>query len=202
MSDEYLAPVKDSMFGDGKTIISKPWLMYFQKLSSMLVGLSDVGFTNPMTTTGDIIKGGTDGEAERLGIGSANTKLFVNNAGTGLEYHKGLYLLTGTRTMNASTEDVSYTGVGYKPGALVAVYNATNYRFGVGFTDFSTQATAWVVVSANTSNISTSLFMHPYDTAGNNAAFKTADNDGFTLTWTKEGSPSAIVATFAILCFR
>lgn len=36
---------------------------------------TDVGFTNPMTTTGDLIKGGTSGTAERLGIGTAGQVL-------------------------------------------------------------------------------------------------------------------------------
>lgn len=38
---------------------------------------SPSGFSNPMTTAGDIIKGGTGGAAERLGIGSADDVLTV-----------------------------------------------------------------------------------------------------------------------------
>lgn len=44
------------------------------------------GFTNPMTTIGDIITGGTSGTPTRLALGSANYIPSVNTAGTGLEY--------------------------------------------------------------------------------------------------------------------
>lgn len=51
--------------------------------------LPSTGMENPMTDAGDIIVGGTDGEPERLGKGTANHVLGVNNAGTGLEYSDG-----------------------------------------------------------------------------------------------------------------
>lgn len=51
--------------------------------------LPSTGMENPMTDAGDIIVGGTDGEPERLGIGTANYVLGVNNAGTAIEYSDG-----------------------------------------------------------------------------------------------------------------
>ena len=42
--------------------------------------LSGGGFTNPMTTLGDLIHGGSGGTPQRLGIGSANNILATNLA--------------------------------------------------------------------------------------------------------------------------
>jgi len=47
------------------------------------------GFSNPMTTQGDLIVGGASGTPQRLGIGTALQQIRVNAAGTALEYFSG-----------------------------------------------------------------------------------------------------------------
>lgn len=50
---------------------------------------SSPGFSNPMTTQGDLISGGVSGAAQRLPLGTANYVLGVNSAGTDLQYSDG-----------------------------------------------------------------------------------------------------------------
>lgn len=51
--------------------------------------LSEAGLTNPMTTAGDIIVGGTSGVPARLAMGAASKVLAVNSGGTALEWATG-----------------------------------------------------------------------------------------------------------------
>ncbi len=48
--------------------------------------ISAGGMTNPMTTAGDLIYGGTSGAPKRLGIGTAGQVLKVNSGATGYEF--------------------------------------------------------------------------------------------------------------------
>jgi hypothetical protein len=53
------------------------------RYASIALGLS---LTNPMTTAGDLIRGGSSGVPTRLAMGSALQRLRVNSGGTALEY--------------------------------------------------------------------------------------------------------------------
>lgn len=63
-----------------------------------IASLSKAGFTNPMTTAGDIIVGGAAGVAARLALGTTHQALTVNQAGTALEYGNNLMVIQQSPT--------------------------------------------------------------------------------------------------------
>jgi len=98
-----------------------------------------------------------------------------------------------TRDMTAASGDVSYTGYGFKPRSLIidAQYYC-QYPSSSGMSDVnkscvvdampyfqthtgSSSAIIWILTAANTHQL---------------AIVKSYDTDGFTLTWTKLGSPT------------
>lgn len=115
---------------------------------------------------------------------------------------------TGTRDLTAATGDVAYTGVGFTPtsiifnGALGAVAtwgmvdsaktgDGINYKTGVsyfGHVAAGYGANTCLVVDQGSSNFQT-------------ASVKSFDADGFTLTWSKVGSPTGTFI-FNALCFQ
>jgi len=68
------------------------------------------GLSNPMTTAGDIIVGGTAGAVTRFAIGSANQVLGVNNAGTAQEYKTITAGTNVTVTHGANSITIAATG--------------------------------------------------------------------------------------------
>lgn len=131
---------------------------------------------------------------ERLAAGSANQKKFMNAAGTAPEWSFGFYLGSFSRSMTASSGDVSYTGVGFKPSVIIFLSVLTTVSMSIGFDDGSS---SYVVLDYNSSGNSHAQSTTPksiwlWYSAGNYQAMKvkTMDVDGFTGTWTKTGSPT------------
>lgn len=155
--------------------------------------------TIPVKASGAEITTGTDdakfATAKALADAGVNTRLLSK-------------IKIGTRDLTAATGDVSYTGVGFTPTALIgfakngasaswgAVDSAktgdgVNYKTGTGYYGHSTDgygANLLFVIDMGSGNFQT-------------ATVKTYDADGFTLTWTKTGSPTG-TAAFTIQCFR
>lgn len=113
-----------------------------------------------------------------------------------------------TRVMNAGSGDVSYTGVGFTPKAIMFFGGVTNDTIGqyngydngsvhYSLSNFSTSGTGY---NSYLSDSSISLFR----TSGNfqKAIVKSFDADGFTLTWTLGGAGSADTASIAYIAFR
>lgn len=116
---------------------------------------------------------------------------------------KGIKVITSTRDMTAGSGDVAYTGVGFKPSLIIFQ----------GAVDAS-QVAGWGVVDAASKHHVSYDNLGNYYQAGPGWAFiiiggsmyqgatlKTFDADGFTLTWTKSGSPSGTIK-FSATCFR
>lgn len=107
-----------------------------------------------------------------------------------------------TRDLSAVSGTVSYTGVGFKPVALIAVGGLA----GSGLPDVST------VVGSDGTGGGVSTFgagsslsiAQPFSSATGSGAFQSATVtytiDGFDLNWTKTGSPTGVV-TYYVLCF-
>lgn len=117
-------------------------------------------------------------------------------------------IITATRVLSAANGNVSYTGVGFKPTVVEfiagisgsTVGHRTPYGFDDGTHHFSTTELLGATNSQTFQNIVSLLIGD--DAAGGNfasAAIASMDVDGFTLTWTKNGTPTA-TATFAALC--
>lgn len=115
-------------------------------------------------------------------------------------------IIAATRDMTAATGNVSYTGAGFVPTAIIAYHGVNVTRgFGVSIADsaktvssLATDNTAW-----NT-RVGTNLFLLTYNPSASDFQYATIvsyDADGFTLAWTKSGSPTGTMSIF-FLCFR
>jgi len=120
---------------------------------------------------------------------------------------------TFTRDMTAASGDVAYTGVGFVPnmlfffagktgtaGAIIQYFGAVQNPNVGGVTLNRTPADAagpyiW-------STITNCIGLIESGGASQTAVMKTYAADGFTLTWTKTGSPSANTLTMGYVAFR
>lgn len=113
-------------------------------------GGSGSGFTNPMTTQGDLISGGALGAAQRLGIGASNTHLisdgvnpaWVSNTFGAVEALSAKASGTGDVTTTSSLADVTGASLSLEAGTYVVsgmfdtlVNNALNDRTFEGHLD-------------------------------------------------------------------
>jgi len=112
-------------------------------------------------------------------------------------------LIATTRNMGAVSADVSYTGVGFTPTSIqvIGLIQGT-FTFTTGVAD-SSKANHCVYQYGNNTFASGSFFIS-LNTSSSDvqlAIVKSFDADGFTLTWTKENSPTG-TAALKFLCFR
>lgn len=108
------------------------------------------------------------------------------------------------RDATAASGDVSYTGVGFMPTAMVITYGiSSTYNFGMGMVDSAkTVNTSSNDATAFNIRHNPGYLVTAYPSGGSQfAILKTWDADGFTLTWTKSGSPTGTIALFC-LCFQ
>ncbi len=114
-------------------------------------------------------------------------------------------ILVATRDLSASSGDVSYTGVGFQPTSLMVIANCHDtFTFSNGIADSSKTCRLISASSANVVRSYADMLVLLYVTNESNLQYcnvKTYDADGFTLTWTKAGSPTG-TGTMAFLCFR
>lgn len=111
---------------------------------------------------------------------------------------------TGTRDGAGATADVAYTGIGFKPTSIHAVMSVGGSAYSsVGFAD-SSKVGACRYQYANGVGYNGNYLGAYTDqtTFSQNAIVKSYDNDGFTLTWTKLGTPTPNTITLAFICFR
>jgi len=140
--------------------------------------------------------------------GAANLKLFTNAAASAPEWAAGANVIQTTRNMEAASGDVAVTGVGFKPSVLIcyALPDSLNAKsFSVGFASGTTVRSFYDnnLTTAGTYTPVNELIHLMNSTAEfQNAVVKTMDADGFTLTWTKTGTPDAGTAYIYFLCLR
>lgn len=121
-------------------------------------------------------------------------------------------IITATRNMTAAGGNVSYTGVGFQPTSIIVFYYITDTKTsGWGMVD-SSKNTGQFRMVGDTGN-----YRGNNDSAGGGGFFIFAstgaadvdqyaglssfDSDGFTLTWSKRGSPTGTLNLY-FLCFR
>jgi hypothetical protein len=112
-------------------------------------------------------------------------------------------VIRSTRDLTADSGDVSYTGVGFRPSAIIAIAfisSGTTGYFSMGVVgnnrasgSVSRYSTTDTIDSINAIYLGTAPGTRQY------ATVKSWDSDGFTLTWTKNGSPTGI-AQMTFLC--
>lgn len=121
-------------------------------------------------------------------------------------------ILTISRSSGAASGNVSYTGAGFRPSAVVfiGIFNPSSAAWSVGFADNALQSvcivqygTSAATQMTTATNSAIALFDPPSGGgAGQTALLASYDADGFTLTWTKMGTPAAVTSTIFALCLR
>ena len=109
------------------------------------------------------------------------------------------------RDMTAASGDVEYNLAGaFQPNFIVilGIAGAADNSCCIGFTDGTSLMNLFCYLATTTAwRISTNKIVDvwpTYNSAGQQAVLKQFDADGFTLTWTKTGSPTG-TATFTYL---
>jgi hypothetical protein len=109
------------------------------------------------------------------------------------------FIKTETRDLTAASGDVSYTGYGFQPESIVINYAGSGDRNSYGQSSPSKN----YVCIYDDSNASTAFVCCLRTGTGSmqTAILKSYDANGFTLTWTKAGSPTG-TATFIVTAFN
>lgn len=103
-----------------------------------------------------------------------------------------------TRDLTASTGSVATTGVGFTPRLLFVLFNQdNNLRFGIGFTDGTSKFCAYASDTSWKFRNTASYLIQSNDTSAyQQADIASLDSDGFTLSWTKTGSPTGTLTIY------
>mgnify|MGYP001570361080 CR=1 FL=1 len=166
-------------------------------------------FNTSPTLTSPVINTGFSGTAKATGAeittGTEDAKFVTPKAisDAGVNTRLKSKIISFTRDLSVASGDVAYTGVGFMPTALVGIgVIGGSLPFTVGFADSGKSAADITQYGANTITSSVN-FIQIAPSGGNDqaAVVKSYDADGFTLTWTKNGSPTG-TPTFYVLCFR
>lgn len=141
------------------------------------------------------------------------TKFLRSDGGWQVPAAGGLtsFLKSSTRSMQGVSADVAYTGVGFKPTMIIAFTHirTTTVFFSYGFCDsaknqacihdhgaitYSADSGTYIIEQSNGNAVP--------ETQGQIALVKSFDVDGFTLTWTLVGSPTAATISLYFLCLK
>ena len=138
----------------------------------------------------------------RLAKGAADTKLFMNAGATAPEWAVGLKVIMAIRAMDSESGSVNYTGVGFKPSAVLILSS----QLGTGIWSIGIQdiGDAWSLYgySGNWYNYGNLVYLIEAVGKTQTGNITTWGADGFTITWTREGVPAAGGVRMLFLCFR
>lgn len=113
-------------------------------------------------------------------------------------------IITITRDGTAATGSVAYTGVGFTPTSMEVTFVVNDTVFsGRGFCDSSLTEKSTFTYAADL-YLAGDYFIAYTDKNnwGQTCTVTSFDADGFTLAWTKAGSPTAGTITAQVRCFR
>jgi hypothetical protein len=111
------------------------------------------------------------------------------------------YMLKTTRVLTEASGDVAYTGVGFTPSAIIFFVVIGGGSLGRwGLSDGVRHGAAYRVSGATTIISDTDVAILCDLSGGNSqsAVVKSFDADGFTLTWTKTGSPTGTAIIYCL----
>jgi hypothetical protein len=164
-------------------------------------------FQQALTTAGDLPYASGAGVWTRLGVGTIGHILSVAAGGNAPEWRaetaRTNKLGTETRDMTAGSGDVAYTGYGFQPTSLIiAAGGGDQGGTSIGLGDVNLAEGCFFITGAGGVNVTNKMvYMLSGGSADQTAVLKTLDADGFTLTWTKVGSPTG-TATLYVLALR
>ncbi|MCK9461635.1 MAG: hypothetical protein M0R80_18555 [Proteobacteria bacterium] len=113
-------------------------------------------------------------------------------------------VITATRDGAGATASVAYTGVGFRPTSILCLANVDASLYGSeGYADSTKAATCVYRSAANVTNQGGNIALYSNQSSwAQGAVVASYDADGFTLTWTKVGSPTAGTIKLVFICFR
>lgn len=143
-----------------------------------------------VTTPGDILYATAASTLARLGI-TADCHLVGNAAGTAPEWVVPYKVGSFTRNLTTASGNVGYTGVGFKPSAVIFFTLLSTLSLCVGL-DNGTNVVCLMPYSGGSlyGSQTESIYATPGAGSGQTAKITTLDSDGFTLAWTKIASPT------------
>ena len=158
------------------------------------------------TTAVDAITFGQSGSVGSATVSSRRDHAHAMEAATAHNV-LGSTLTNESRTAAAATGDVSYTGAGFRPTAILvwARDNTSGRGASWGYVDDAANDSvvaieeinqAGAFVSHDNGKVAFIADAHPTPTNGQTALVKSIDADGVTLTWTKFGSGKAVLIDF------
>lgn len=112
-------------------------------------------------------------------------------------------MITETRTSTASTESISYTGIGFKPKFLMAfmVAPASLYN-SKGFCDENSSKNIYQCAETSYRADNSLITYSNYSSWAQSAVLSSFDNDGFTLNWTKISTPPTSELNLIFIAFK
>jgi len=162
------------------------------------------------TLTSPVINTGLSGTAKATGAevttGTEDAKFVTPKAigDAGVNTRLLSKVVTFDRDMTTASGDVSYTGVGFQPTAVIAFSAiSSTYTRSFGIIDSGKSGLVILERTEGSMYISDNRLIQAHTAFGDYqyARVKSYDADGFTLTWTKGGSPTGTLDA-GVLCFR
>ncbi len=160
-----------------------------------------LGILLASTVAGDLPYYSDTNVLARLPKGAANTHLLMNAGATAPEYANPIKLVNFSRDTATASGTQAITGVGFKPNYViffVSYFGGASST--VGF-DNGTDHTQIYYLGSFVVAYGQSILVGSDVGNYNTAYITTIGTDGFTLTWTKTGSPTG-TAYGSALCFR
>lgn len=167
--------------------------------------LTNKTLTSPVINTG--ISGTGIAAGSDVTTGTSNTLICTPKSigDAGVNTRLKSKVIVATRDLTAASGDVSYTGVGFTPTSIICMGNidGSANTISIGAADSAKSASSLEKDSNGYfyKNDILGRFSTGVGSAFQNAAVKSFDADGFTITWTKVGSPTG-TAGLIFLCFR
>ncbi len=136
----------------------------------------------------------------------ANTRWELLNPSPMVYGDSRFKVVTITRAMDAATGTVAYTGLGFKPKALIAVAGVSTAKLIYacwGITDGATSGNLSYYSALGDEQLYTDLIgMYESASLSQRAQLNSLDTDGFTLDWLRTGTTSAGSGEIKILALR
>lgn len=176
--------------------------------ASDILELSEAGIgIKPMITSaarGDVFYLDTNLLLTRLAAGTKGQLLKTNGAGADPSWASPIKILEGSRDLTAASGAVAYTGLGFQPTGIIVlagINGAVHQSWGFANSVITSGIVHMVYDTTLLSAVANRL-IHLQPSSGNNqiAVLTSYDADGFTLTWTKTGSPTG-TGTLLFLCY-
>lgn len=137
-------------------------------------------------------------------INAENLNQMQDNIENAIEDSIKTKLLIITRNVKGESGEVSYTGVGFKPSKVSAFMSVDGTLYNSkGFCDMNLTNSCVYQSSANVyrNNSSNLVVCSDFSNWAQNGAISSFDDDGFTINWSKVGTPTIDGAmTIYVLC--